>query len=226
MVRQPSLNAVRVAVSIIHPVAILCTAFRLVYRWRQRRFWWDDTLAGFSMLFDVVFFVVIWIRTFAYPGEPMRTKVVSYWIVSFGFTFVLWSARLSILLSIIRATPPVILLRKLEFAAVALFACIWVALVAQKAYKCGKEDTDWKTIVPWAQCKLGKQVAITELVTDFVGDAILVYLPIQLLWQAHKLTPNHRTLLLIIFSGSMVTTICIRRRNLSPALRNFRTRWI
>ncbi|KZT25832.1 hypothetical protein NEOLEDRAFT_1241410 [Neolentinus lepideus HHB14362 ss-1] len=206
MVSQPSLIAVRVAVSIIHPIAILCSAFRLAYRWRRKRFWWDDTMAGFSMLFDIVFFVVIWIRTFPYRNS-MHTKVVTYWIVSCGFTFVLWSARLSILLSIIRVIPPIVILRKLAFGAVALFACIWVALIVQKSYKCGKEDTDWMTIVPWAQCRLGKQVAITELVTDFVGDAILVYLPVQLLWEARKLPRNHRTLLLVIFSGSMVTTI-------------------
>ncbi|EPQ51199.1 hypothetical protein GLOTRDRAFT_117994 [Gloeophyllum trabeum ATCC 11539] len=206
MVKQPSFTAIRVVVSIVHPIAILCSAFRLLYRWRRRRFWWDDGVAGFSMLFDIVFFVVIWIRTYAYR-QPPHTRIVTYWIVSMAFTFVLWSARLSMLLSIIRIIPPPLVLRRLAYGAAALFVCIWIALVSQKAYKCGKAERGWMEVKPWTQCRLGRNVAVTELVTDFVGDAVLVYLPVQLLWHARKLPSNHRTLLLVVFSGSMVTTL-------------------
>jgi uncharacterized membrane protein len=44
-------------------VAIILTAFRLHYRWRIRRFWWDDAWAGISMLFEFILITAFWIRT-------------------------------------------------------------------------------------------------------------------------------------------------------------------
>ncbi|TFK49286.1 hypothetical protein OE88DRAFT_1809608 [Heliocybe sulcata] len=199
---------VRIAVTIVHPIAILSTAFRLVYRWRRKRFWWDDGMAGISMICCLIFLVAIWIRTDS-PGvgpldEPPGARIVSYWFVSLAFTMILWSARMSILLSIVRIVPPMFHMRIIMNALLVIFPAIWVALLIQKIYRCAY-NTSW-THSPSLQCHLGKDVAITELCTDIFADVTLVTIPLRLLWNV-RIPKNQRKLLYTIFCTSIITTI-------------------
>jgi len=63
MVAQPSPTELRAINTTFAGLAVIFTTFRLLYRWRLRRFWWDDAWAGFSMLFELALLVAVWIRT-------------------------------------------------------------------------------------------------------------------------------------------------------------------
>ncbi|TFK49228.1 hypothetical protein OE88DRAFT_1736872 [Heliocybe sulcata] len=205
--KPPSPTALRVAVTIVHPVAILCTAFRLGYRYTRLKFWWDDALAGLSMVLDAVSLVSIWMLTdnsWAGPlHEPMRTRKVAYWLASLTFNSVLWSARLSILYSIMRITPTTMTLRRVTYAMAVLFGLMYASIIIQKVYFC-VHDGRWQTS-PILQCHLGKSIAITELTTDCVADVVLVAIPWGLMSRL-RLPRAHRKLLLTVFSASIVTT--------------------
>jgi hypothetical protein len=44
-------------------LALVVTTFRLLYRWRLRRCWWDDAWAGVSMAFQLLLLIAVWMRT-------------------------------------------------------------------------------------------------------------------------------------------------------------------
>lgn len=198
----------RVAVTVIHPIALVSTAFRLGYRWRRKRFWWDDALAAASMVFDLVFLIAIWIRTDG-PGvgplvQPPGARIASYWIVSVTFTLILWSARISILLSIVRLVPPMMTMRRFTLLLLLVFPLITVGLLVQKIYHCAS-NLAWYH-APGLQCHLGRDVAIAELCTDVFADGTLVLIPLRLLWGV-RLPRKQRQLLFTVFCTSLVTTI-------------------
>ncbi|KZT20193.1 hypothetical protein NEOLEDRAFT_1048031, partial [Neolentinus lepideus HHB14362 ss-1] len=196
-----------VAATIVHPVAILCTVFRLGYRYTRLRFWWDDLLAGLSMALDVVCLVSIWILTDSSSvgpvHQPRKALVVAYWFASIAFTSVLWSARLSILYSVMRITPSTMMLRRVMYAMAVSFGLMYISIIIQKVYMCAHHGK-WET-THILQCHLGNGIAITELTTDCISDIILVAIPWGLLLRI-RLPKAHRKLLLTIFSASIVTT--------------------
>lgn len=50
-------------VTVFSGMAILTSAFRLSYRLRIRRFWWDDAWVALSMCCELVLLIAFWIRT-------------------------------------------------------------------------------------------------------------------------------------------------------------------
>lgn len=204
---QPSLTALRVAVTIVHPVAILCTAFRLGYRWFRLSFWWDDVLACLSMVLDLICLIGVWMLTDTpWTGplhQSLHARTVAYWLSSISFTSVLWTARLSILYSVIRITPPKMTLRRCTYLAVFLFLLMYAGVIVSKVYVC-VHDPKWQQS-PILQCHLGRGIAIAELTTDVVADIVLVAIPWVLLSRL-RLPSAHRILLSTIFSASLVTT--------------------
>lgn len=206
MAAQPSPTASRAIITVFASIAILLTVFRLSYRWRIRRFWWDDAWAASSMLFQLALLIAFWIRTDLPVGplyQSQHARAIAYWIVSESFTMVLWTARMSLLYSAIRIIPPGMFLRKIAYASAVLFGCMWAGLLAQKVYVCAHNRAWERSRTP--QCHLGDAVGIIELVTDFISDAILVAIPLRLLWGVNM--PRHmRKLLISIFSASILVT--------------------
>ncbi|KAI0938539.1 hypothetical protein AcW1_001753 [Taiwanofungus camphoratus] len=143
-----------------------------------------------------------WIRSDIHA--PQHTRVIGYYLTSVSFTCVLWSARMSILFSIMRIIPNLMTLRRYASACAALFIAMWIVMLVQKTYVC-EHNTAWKT-KPGVQCVLGKAVGAVELATDITADIILVALPIRLLWDI-SISSSRRKLLITIFSASLITTI-------------------
>lgn len=128
---------------------------------------------------------------------------------------------MAILCSIIRLIPHMMTLRIHAYMSAVLFGLMWAALIIQKLVIC-ETDTKWKN-GPGYQCVLGPAVGGLELastsfllqsllssnmgfIADLIADAILVALPIRLLWRI-SLSPARRILLTGIFSASIFTTI-------------------
>ncbi|KZT27586.1 hypothetical protein NEOLEDRAFT_1176601 [Neolentinus lepideus HHB14362 ss-1] len=207
-VPQPSTSTLRTVVTTFAGVAVISTIFRICYRLKIRRFWWDDGWAAMSVAAQFVLLVNLWIRTDTPDVGPLHqskgNRIIAYWLVSLSFTFTLWSARMSQLFSVVRIIPEIMRMRKIAYGIAGLFGAMWTTLIIQKVYIC-KRDTSWyREAKP--QCHLGHAVASTELATDFISDAMLVVVPLRLLWRV-SMHRSQRKLLFSVFSASILTTI-------------------
>ncbi|KAG1741458.1 uncharacterized protein EDB91DRAFT_330028 [Suillus paluster] len=177
-----------VAGSVSHGIAIVSTIFRLVYRGWTRRVWWEDAWAAFSLISDVFCLAYMWINpsTISFPT----------WAFAVALTCVLWAARMSIIFSIIRvANHSGHKIHKWITHLIAVsFACMWVALLAQKIYVCAVQA-----------CQMAEPVALSQLITDVISDCLLVAAPLQL-WKNVGLSRSRKILVLSSFGASLLIT--------------------
>ncbi|KAI0711363.1 hypothetical protein C8Q76DRAFT_769277 [Earliella scabrosa] len=199
---------IRILATVLPAAATFLTSLRLYYRWSRRHLGWDDAWAAFAMICEIFLCAGAWTRSDTPQTGPfrhgLRVRVLGYYMLMVSFTCALWAARLSILCSVIRLIPYMMRMRYYAYTAAVLFGCMWAALLILKLYTCETNNT-WK-LGPGVQCVLGSTVAALELTTDFTADAILILIPIRLLWRI-KLPPTRRVLLTGIFSASIFTTI-------------------
>ncbi|KAG1815159.1 uncharacterized protein BJ212DRAFT_259605 [Suillus subaureus] len=174
-----------VAGLVSHSIAIICTIFRLVYRGRMHHLWWEDAWAAFALIADVVCLACIWVD-----------REISAWVLTIAFTTVLWAARMSIIFSII----PVAnhsgskIHKQMTHLIAVSFACMWVALLAQKIRLCRFES-----------CRMGKSVALSLLITDVTADISLVAAPLYLLKNV-GLSHSRKILVQSAFGASLLIT--------------------
>ncbi|KAI0031126.1 hypothetical protein K488DRAFT_29793, partial [Vararia minispora EC-137] len=182
-------------------VAICMTFTRL---WQRRgRYWWDDACVFFSVLCLFVQIASAWMHVDD-PSTISRTGLIAaYYLMATSFYAIIWSARLSILFSIIRIDPDSRSQRRLYYVA-ALFLGALLFFFAQLFWVCEPQGHIWKNL-PSPQCRLNKEVAICQLVSDIVADLLLIILPIRLIRGMHDKALKRR--LYFIFSTSIVTTI-------------------
>ncbi|KAJ7132185.1 hypothetical protein C8R44DRAFT_698538 [Mycena epipterygia] len=181
-------------------VAILTTIYRLFIR--RSRLWTDDGCAIFSTCILLLQVASVILHSDVDSGMKRSTRIAAYYLIAITFYAIIWSARLSILFSIIRIDPNGIRRRfLLGVAFVFLGACI--ILIAQLFWIC-ERNPQWKNGAT-PQCPLGRQVVIFQLISDVVSDTLLIVAPLQLLW--HLEDKGLRRRLCIIFSTCIVTTI-------------------
>ncbi|KAK0202323.1 hypothetical protein DFS33DRAFT_1384673 [Desarmillaria ectypa] len=181
-------------------VAIATTVHRLFIR--RGRYWADDAWAMISMtaLFLQIASVFMHLPN---PSVLSRsTRIAAYYLMATTFYVVIWTARLSILFSIIRIDPSETRRRRLLGIA-ALFILVLTILIAQLYWVCEPEPR-WKDMRS-PQCTLNKEVAICQLVSDVIADLILIIAPLKLLAGIEDKGLRHR--LMVIFSTCIVTTI-------------------
>ncbi|KZT70455.1 hypothetical protein DAEQUDRAFT_737396 [Daedalea quercina L-15889] len=193
---------IRIVATVCECAAIVTTTLRLYYRGSRGHVGLDDAWAAFSLLAAFFLLAGAWIRSDT--SLPLDKRVMGYFMLNSCFTCVLWSARMSILFSIMRIIPRLMNLRRHSYFCAALFLAMWIAVLAQKLYIC-THHTAWQAQKN-VQCVLGEAVGAVELATDIVADAILVALPVRLLWDI-GISPPTRKLLMAIFSASMITTV-------------------
>ncbi|KAF8690338.1 hypothetical protein AX14_003003 [Amanita brunnescens Koide BX004] len=177
-------------------VAILSTATRIILR--RRRLWVDDAWAFFSSLALLVQLVAV----FLCPPQGSPVGFVRYYLLATAFTVIIWSARLSLLFSLIRVDPHPQRRRFLHYVAV-VYVILCILLVFQLVWIC-QAQPHWKTR-PVPQCHLGWQIALFQLITDVVADSSLLITP---LLQFRIITDKPlRTRLGVIFSTCIITTV-------------------
>ncbi|KAF9241289.1 hypothetical protein BU15DRAFT_45047, partial [Melanogaster broomeanus] len=185
----------QVAGSVANGVAILVTIFRLMYRWYMSKFWWEDGWAAFALACDIGCLVAVLMQKAPQNINQLpHIDIVSNWILSIALTCILWCARMSILCSIVRIANPSPKLRRVAYCIAALFLVMEIVLVAQKLVTC-KENF----------CKVTNGVAITQLVTDIISDAILIAAPVWFLRDV-RMPRKRRILILSAFSASILIT--------------------
>ncbi|KAI6156779.1 hypothetical protein BKA82DRAFT_1002514 [Pisolithus tinctorius] len=216
----PTIAQAEVVGMVLPITATVVTSFRLFVRTQQRRLWLDDAWAALAMLFDIGSLVVFWLYLHDYARYPQSSRVALYYMcipltnqhppsmlkniyrnTQFFYALV-WLSRISILFTVIRLTFPGPLRRWLICTAIA-FMVTWMVLGAQIFWTCEAEPS-WKS-QPRPQCDLGRNVAITLIITDVIGDSILILAPFRLIYKI-KLTAAQKIRLLSIFSTSAITT--------------------
>ncbi|KAI0827124.1 hypothetical protein BC628DRAFT_1318849 [Trametes gibbosa] len=199
---------IRLLATILPAFATVLTLLRLYYRWSRRHLGWDDAWATFGVICEVFLCAGAWTRSDTPATGPfhhsLHARVIGYYMLNVAFTCVLWASRMSILFSIIRLIPHLMAMRTHACISAVLFGMMWSALLIQKLVVC-ETNPAWKNSAG-VQCVLGHAVAALELATDFIGDFILVVMPMRLLWRI-KLSFGKKLLLQGIFSASMFTTI-------------------
>ncbi|KAH7099185.1 hypothetical protein BKA62DRAFT_744242 [Auriculariales sp. MPI-PUGE-AT-0066] len=185
--------------------AIIMTLVRL---WiRRGRFWWDDGWALFSLLALLTQIPTVFLRAVPLDSHAISktTRIASYYLMATTFYCVIWSARQSILFSIIRLQPDVTIRRRLYGASIVMLLCV-LLLLAQLYWTCEplNNATHWKDLRN-PQCHLPKDVAIFQLVTDILSDVLLVLAPLHMIKNLANRGLKRR--LMVIFSTSIVTTI-------------------
>ncbi|KAI6025538.1 hypothetical protein EDC04DRAFT_231822 [Pisolithus marmoratus] len=210
-----TLSVCLILISVFQAFAICLTAFRLGFRYYTQRLWWDDFWAFLSSCCTLLCLVASWFlsspmedlyipaNTIGIPPQSRTTHVISWWMEVLSFTCAIWFARLSIVSSFIRIAPPSPS-RTAAFGAAAIFVLMWLYMMLVKAIPCAM-DRSWYNL-PFVQCPIPEWVVISEVITDSLSDFILVCLPLRLLWRLR--VPSHqRTMILAVFSSSLLTTI-------------------
>lgn len=191
---------IKITESVCGFVAICMTLLRL---WiRRDRYWWDDAWALFSLLNLFVQFGAVFMHV-EHPSDLSRlNRIAAYYLMAVTFYTVIWTARISILFSIIRIDPDPVMRHRLKWLAAAFVAAICF-LLSQLFWTC-EGIHGWKNKAS-PQCPLPKQVAICQLITDILADLSLILLPLRLIRGIKDKRLRWR--LVFIFSTSIATTI-------------------
>ncbi|KAH7930235.1 hypothetical protein BV22DRAFT_83589 [Leucogyrophana mollusca] len=131
-------------------------------------------------------------------------SIDAYWVYTFAFAGVIWAVRLSVLFSITRLIYPDNVSRFVAYVITTLFVLLWGGVVGSKAYWCGS-NLSWYTR-PSRSCSMPRSLDVYELSTDVISDAILVVLPLRILWSVKLPEDSQRRIILSIFSSSVVVT--------------------
>jgi len=189
------LTEVEVVTLIFSLVAMLSTLARLFLR--RQRLWVDDFWALFSLLALIVQTAAVFTHT-----HSQMSGVIRYYLISTGFYAIIWSARLSLLFSIIRIDPYQKRRRWLYFVAL-IYAIVCILLIWQLLWICQKEPK-WKT-QPIPQCHLTVPIGVFQVITDVIVDGSLLITP-MMLFRA-LVDRRLRRRLMGIFSTCIITTV-------------------
>ncbi|KAG1840055.1 hypothetical protein DFJ58DRAFT_94987 [Suillus subalutaceus] len=200
----PTLAQIEVVAIVLSIVAVIVTSFRLCIRARHKRLWIDDAWAALCMIFTFILSIVDCLYLQDYERYPQGARVALYYMVAQFFYAIVWSSRLSILFTIVRLTIPKTIFRRALMSAVIIFGIAWALLFSQVWWVC-ESESGWKT-QPRPQCDLGRDVAIAQIITDVLGDFILILAPFSLLYKI-RLSTGQKVRVLAVFSASAITTI-------------------
>ncbi|EIM90595.1 uncharacterized protein STEHIDRAFT_165171 [Stereum hirsutum FP-91666 SS1] len=191
---------IKITESVCGFVAICMTAVRLYIR--RGRYWWDDAWTFFSLLCLLIQIVSVFMHVENPDSLPHTSLIAAYYLMASTFYVTIWTARLSILFSIIRIDPDPHVRRRLTFVAGLFFGAI-LFFLAQLLWVC-EPQKGWKEERS-PQCALNKEVAICQVVSDVLSDLLLITLPLRLIHGIKSSSLRRR--LYIIFSTSIITTI-------------------
>ncbi|TFK71423.1 hypothetical protein BDN72DRAFT_457852 [Pluteus cervinus] len=201
----------RACITALHALAILCTSFRLYYRTKTRRLWWDDLLAFFGLCTDALFCVSLW--AVVDPRGPFlrhETRIAFSWIASLSYPMTIWWARISLALAIARCVPPPLSMHNFAVAMAAAFSMMFIAIFIYITVQCGA-NTSWYNS-PLVLCLPSSGLGTAFFVTDVISDPLLIVVPLHMLWKIN-LPKMQRYLILAGFTASiwtvMASIVCI-----------------
>ncbi|KIJ60785.1 hypothetical protein HYDPIDRAFT_43116 [Hydnomerulius pinastri MD-312] len=193
----------KIVSSILQCLALLLTIFRVWFRLRIRRFWYEDAWAIIAFCCGATSLISSW----AFLATSGTTALIAVWVYALAFTTAVWAVRMSILYSIARIFHTAERIRQGARGIAIFFVLMWSGLITQKVYKC-TIDISWYYTPQHPEnsyCWLTIPMAVFELATDCIADFILICIPLKLLWDLN-LARRQRKMILWIFASNIVMT--------------------
>ncbi|KAI5988387.1 hypothetical protein EDD15DRAFT_1382664 [Pisolithus albus] len=203
------IKKVSVGTATLEVIGLLLAVFRLWFRFRIRRLWWEDAWAFVAFVFATNYLIGSWL----YVHSEKPTSTVGYWVSILTSNVVIWLVRLSTLFSVARIIYPSLTLRGMVLGIALMFFLLFISFMAAKLwYYCrGLSWTNNSLFFGSALLPLRTNLVIFELTIDFIADAVLIVLPIKLLWSVKLPTRQRRMILLVFASGITVTIAAVCR---------------
>lgn len=173
---------------------------RLLYRARTQRLWWDDFWAFTAMLSDIAMLVLFDTRYGPYvaSGHDPHMSEIRQALGFFTMTSVLWGARMSVAITIVRLVPPG-RGRCVAKGIAVLFALMWCGLLVHKLYICQSQFG----LPGLISCLLPINSGYFELCTDLTADIWLICSAAYLLWHM-KLTTRRQIVIFSVFASDVL----------------------
>ncbi|KAF9233062.1 hypothetical protein BU15DRAFT_66921 [Melanogaster broomeanus] len=187
----------------LSPVYIV-RAFRIYFRIKIGRFWWEDGWAAIMLLSGILWMISQW----AFLLTNGSTSMVFSWTYMIAFTCIVTAGRMSILFSIIRIIHGSPRLKNLTYLSAVFFVACSVILIVEKAGQCAT-NRSWEQVLVSSEnlfCRVNAQTSVFQFTTDGIAVLMLVVLPLCMLWKV-KLPRRQRRMILSIFASSIVMAI-------------------
>ncbi|KAF9269278.1 hypothetical protein L218DRAFT_1072889 [Marasmius fiardii PR-910] len=201
MANDPSLYNIRGCIG--STIAIAFTIFRLSVRMGYKKLWWDDAGAVLAMI--AMSFFMAGIIIFTDPRSHERSIKIAGYMIDHSFYGVIWCARASLFLTLVRIAFG--RFRTILKCCVVAVILTWAALSAQLFWMCEELRDEWEGSMLIAQCRMGKEIAITQLISscDCLFDSILIASPVYLL-RDMMYRRGLKIRLIAVFSSTIATT--------------------
>ncbi|TFK35224.1 hypothetical protein BDQ12DRAFT_726168 [Crucibulum laeve] len=200
----------KVVITILHVIAASTSVLRVDYRRRTRRLWWDDYAAIVPAVFECVKIAIIWLRlrSFDQSEDSRQLKVALSFMNQTCFGIIIWWSRISLALAVVRITPVGSKARPWVIGLTCAFILNFIAIVLGMTVTCAM-STAWQ----YAKgniliCGPSYGVNLASVITDIVGDLLLVGFPMYRL-RCLKLQSAQRRLVLLVFSTSVLTLVAV-----------------
>ncbi|KIL59947.1 hypothetical protein M378DRAFT_962597 [Amanita muscaria Koide BX008] len=190
-----TLRTIEVVMLVFSIPAVLSAGTRIMLR--RHRIWADDVWALVSLLALIVQIAAVFIYT-----EDQNTGVVRYYTIAVAFYAIIWTARLSLLFSVIRIDPNR-KRRKWLYGIGTLYVVACLLLITQLLWIC-EHESQWKTMQT-PQCHLTLPIGVAQLTTDILADGTLLLAPMLIFRTLGDRRLSRR--LMAIFSTCVITTI-------------------
>ncbi|KAJ7930552.1 hypothetical protein B0H13DRAFT_1702687 [Mycena leptocephala] len=191
----------RIVLCVTIPFACLITYLRLYVRYSRGKLWWDDFWAFMCTLCSITFVAASMLHVSDPTKIPQHIKVSIYYMCAQFFYAVVWTARISILFTVIRLSFGQF--RRMLFWTAIVFFVAWLILFSQVWWVCERQPGWKENLIP--QCALGLDVAIAQLITDVISDLLLVAAPMRLLWRV-QLQRGLKLRLRAVFATTLIGT--------------------
>ncbi|KAK7468957.1 hypothetical protein VKT23_003456 [Stygiomarasmius scandens] len=213
-----AINALRVAATVIHVIALISTTYRVSYRIRTKRFWWDDGWVLLAFIADILTVISMWISAYLnnnfkkIPPEVFREqRVVASWLMSISFTCTIWFTRIGLVCTFL----PLLTngrVKKLSVLCATFFVLCCLSIVLWKVVVCTK-DTSWLS-EPFGFCEVGRANGIWDVIAEVTSCVALILIGAYVLWQMN-LQSKERKIVMLVFSGSIFTAMAALARSYS-----------
>jgi len=183
-------DALTVLITVLHALAVAATLARTWLRTRYKQFLWDDGWAVIALCFDLSAAVTAWTLEGPMNEPPLHldrhAHIVSMWINMVSFATLLWSAKISLLLSPFRTLPVNRQTRRLKIALGIFCTSMWIAINVAELYGCG-HDVSWYH-GPVIQCIMPTYISYIDFSTTILFMLVIFSLSIWLIrtWRTEK----------------------------------------
>ncbi|KAF9002138.1 hypothetical protein BDQ17DRAFT_1426098 [Cyathus striatus] len=197
----------KIAVTIIHVIAILAACLRIEHRRRSRRIWWDDYASVLPALLECLNLAVQWARMHHFSDKEQilyRHLKVELSLISSVFCAAIgWWSRISMALTIMRITPEWSKSRVVTFYVIFAFILNWMGLLIAFTTICTLR-TSWQLAnTDVLICTPAFVGSTANISTEITGDVLLTALPLYRLWNL-RLPLAQRRLVRLVFSTSLL----------------------